>query len=277
VLAPDLTIHQSADFGEPELAGAWRGIYGHKNIAASVMAVLIFVGWFAARMGIRFVGSLIALAAFVFLIFSGGKSALGMVFIVGIIAFMTDHVSTLWRKALVALGPLALLNFLTVGSTASETAQAVIHMLPIDPTFTGRTDIWAFALEAMGEHPWIGRGFEAFWYSDALRYGVEDSSLWMASVATSHNSYIDLALTIGLPGLVLVGFAFIVGPLRDFHRTLPTRENRELARFFLVLWLFALYLGTFEAFFLSRAQPMWFVLALAVCGLRYTALFKAKE
>jgi O-antigen ligase len=99
----------------------------------------------------------------------------------------------------------------------------------------------------------------------------------MAEVATSHNSYIDLALTVGIPGLVLVLVAFVIVPLRDFHRTLPRPENIALARFFLVLWLFALYLGTLEAFFLNRANPMWFVLAMAICGLRCTSLFAVKE
>jgi O-antigen ligase len=88
---------------------------------------------------------------------------------------------------------------------------------------------------------------------------------------------VDLALTIGLPGLALVVLAFLIAPLRDFHRTLRTRQNMEFARFFLVLWLFSLYLGTFEAFFLSRASPMWFVFALAVCGLRFTAQLEVRD
>jgi hypothetical protein len=32
-----------------------------------------------------------------------------------------------------------------------------------------------------------------------------------------------------------------------------------------------------EAFFLNRANPMWFVLAMAICGLRCTSLFAVKE
>ena len=42
-------------------------------------------------------------------------------------------------------------------------------------------------------------------------------------------------------------------------------------------YLFALYLGTFEAFFVSRANPMWFILALAVSGLQCTARFKVSD
>ena len=277
LVAPHLAIHQASDLWEPEIAGDWRGIFAHKNVAAGVMAVFIFVGWFVGRMGRPLVGALIALAAFIFLVFSGGKSALGMVLIVGVIAFFVARARSVWTKALFAFGPLALITFLTVGSIMSDAARSLLRALPIDVTFTGRTEIWAFALESLGAHPWKGHGFEAFWYSEAVRYSAEDSTRWMVEVATSHNSYVDLALTIGIPGLALVALAFLVVPLRDFHRTLTTPENQEFARFFLVLWLFALYLGTFEAFFLSRATPMWFVLALAVCGLRYTSRYAVKD
>jgi O-antigen ligase len=277
LVAPHLTIHQATDLGEPEIAGDWRGVFGHKNLAASMMAVFIYVGWFAARRGRPLIGTLVALAAFVFLFLSGGKSALGLVFIVGVVAFFVARARSIWAKALLAFGPLALLGFLTVGSVASDAAASFLRALPIDVTFTGRTEIWAFALDALHAHPWKGYGFEAFWYSAAVRFGAEDSTRWMVEVATSHNSYVDLALTIGIPGLALVVLAFVVVPLRDFHRTYATPENAELSRFFLVLWLFALYLGTFEAFFLSRATPMWFILALAVCGLRYTSQLAVKD
>jgi O-antigen ligase len=277
LLVPHLTIHQATDLVEPEIAGDWRGIYGHKNAAAGVMAVFIYVGWFAARMERPLSGAMISIAAFVFLVYSGGKSALGMVLLVGVIAFLVDRARSLRAKALAAFGPLALIGFLTVGSIISETARSILGVLPVDVTFTGRTEIWSFAIDALAAHPWKGQGFEAFWYSDAVRFGTEDSTRWMVDVATSHNSYVDLALTIGLPGLGLVVLALLVAPLRDFHRTLDTRQNAEFARFFLVLWLFSLYLGTFEAFFLSRVNPMWFVFALAVCGLRYTARFEVRE
>ncbi len=170
-----------------------------------------------------------------------------------------------------------MISALTVGSVISDTARSVLERLPLDVTFTGRTEIWGFAIDALAAHPWKGQGFEAFWYSDAVRFGAEDSTRWMVDVATSHNSYVDLALTIGLPGLLLVLLVFMVGALRDFHHTLATPQNVELSRFFLVLWLFALYLGTFEAFFLSRDNPMWFIFALATCGLRYTAHFEVRD
>jgi O-antigen ligase len=268
LLAPHVTIHQPGDLVEPELAGKWRGIYGHKNVAAGVMAVFIYTGWFAIRVGRPLAGGAITLA--VFLIFSGGKSELALLFVVPMIAALVARARSIWLKAFLAFAPLATLTFLTVGTVVSTTAQAILSALSVDPTFTGRTDIWKFAFAAIAEHPWRGHGFEAFWFSEALRHGVEGKTKWLSQVATSHNSYIDVALTIGIPGLVLTLVAFLVQPLKDFHRRLPSAENQVFAEFLLLLWLFALYAGTFEAFFFNRVAPMWFVLALAVCGLRCT-------
>ncbi len=277
LLVPHLTIHQSTDLVETDIAGDWRGIYGHKNVAASMMAIFVYVGWFAARSGKPVAGTMVAIASFIFLLFSGGKSASGMVVIVAVIAFFVTRAHSFLARALIAFGPLAVISFLTVGSVASDTARSIVAKLPIDPSFTGRTEIWDFALDAIRAHPWKGQGFEAFWYSDNVRYGAEDSTKWMVDVATSHNSYVDLVLTIGIPGLAAVVLALMVMPLRDFHRARAAGENQQLSQLFLVLWLFLLYLGTFEAFFLSRANPLWFVLALAVCGLRYTAQFDVQE
>ena len=141
LVAPHLTIHQATDLGEPEIAGDWRGVFGHKNLAASMMAVFIYVGWFAARRGRPLMGTLVALAAFVFLLMSGGKSALGLVFIVAAIAFFVARARSIRTKALFASGPLVLLGFLTVGSVASTAAASFLRALPIDVTFTGRTEI----------------------------------------------------------------------------------------------------------------------------------------
>ena len=58
---------------------------------------------------------------------------------------------------------------------------------------------------------------------------------------------------------------------------LPSTKNKTFAQYLLLQWLFALYSGTFEAFFFNRVAPMWFVLALALGGLRCTRLFAVKQ
>jgi len=274
-LFPHLAVHQATDLLENAQAGDWRGIYQHKNQAAMMMVVCAYIGWLAARTGKPLIGVPIAIAALVFLPFSGGKSAFGLVFISSGLAYMVARSRSFWWRAVIALGPLALIGFLTVGSMMSDTAMSILNLLPIDPTFTGRSDIWQFAINAAKQNYLTGYGFEAFWHSSTIESGSEGVG-WERFAHTSHNGYLDMALTIGLPGLGLLIYAFVVTPLRDFQRTLQTPENETLAFFFLNVWLFMLYQNMFEAFFLSRADPMWFALALGMCGLRYTARYAVR-
>jgi O-antigen ligase len=273
LLFPTLTIHQATDLVENAQVGDWRGIYGHKNETAIMMVVFFHIGWLAARIGKPFLGSAVAIAALIFLPFSGGKAALGLVFISTGLAYLVSRTQSIWSRAVIALGPLLLIGVLTVGSVLSGTARSILDLLPIDPTFTGRSDIWQFAVDGAKQNLLTGYGFEAFWHSATIEFGAGSFGEWQRMAHTSHNGYLDMALTIGLPGLGLLVVAFVIMPLRDFHLTLHTPENEELAYFFMRVWLFMLYQNMFEAFFVSRADPMWFALALALCGLRYTARF----
>ena len=40
------------------------------------------------------------------------------------------------------------------------------------------------------------------------------------------------------------------------------------------IWLFGVYLASFESFFLDRADPIWFTFLIAVFGLHYLARFR---
>ena len=51
LLAPHLSIHLATDLQEPGLAGNWRGSFGHKNMAAGIMAMLLFFGIYFIRAG----------------------------------------------------------------------------------------------------------------------------------------------------------------------------------------------------------------------------------
>jgi O-antigen ligase len=276
-MMPNLAIHQSSDLAEPLLAGDWRGIYEHKNLTAEVMAVFVLIGWFVARMGRPLIGVPILLSALVFLYFSGGKSALGILLFIAVIAFFVIRARTLQMRAIIIFAPLLLAAFLTVGSTVSDVARSIVEHLPGDSTFTGRTDIWRFAMTNMMMKPVTGYGFEAFWHTNAVVYGSEDPTQWAGTAHTSHNGYLDLALTIGLPGLFLAGMVFLIVPLRNFHHTLHHPANRSFAQLFLTIWLFLIYMSLFEAFILSRADPMWFMFAFVTCGLNCTSKFMIED
>jgi len=163
-----------------------------------------------------------------------------------------------------------------VGTVINSSLAAVVRALPIDSTFTGRTDIWTFAVQALRLRLLTGYGFSAFWGGSSIQ-NLPQGMEWAEYASHSHNGYLDTALTMGLPGLALLIVVLVFGPLRDFHTADRNGNGGPLATLLFQLWLFTLYLSTMESFFLDRVDPMWFTFLIAVFGLHYLARFRAKD
>ena len=275
-LAPQYSMHTALDLTEPQLAGDWRGSFGHKNIASPVMTILVYVGIYLCGVGSFVMGPAIAALAGIFLIFTGGKTSTVLCLAIYALASLVYVTPGLWLKRLICFVPLIVMNLLTVGSVLSPALGALTRLLPLDPTFTGRSAIWEFALAAVAEKPIIGHGYAAFWDDVTARQTAQGSE-WATSAAHSHNSYLDLAVTIGLPGLVLVILVFVFAPLGNFQSAQAHNRSRALAKLFLTIWLFGLYYGATETFLLERQNPIWFMFALAVAGLHFLARFQCVE
>ena len=272
-LAPQLSIHTALDVTEPQLAGDWRGSFGHKNVASPVMTILVYVGIYLSAVGSFVMGPAIALLAGIFLIFTGGKTSSVLCLAIYALASLVYVTRSLWLKRLICFVPLIVMNLLTVGSVLSPALGSMTRLLPVDPTFTGRSDIWEFALAAVAEKPIIGHGYAAFWDNVTERQTAQGSE-WAVTAAHSHNSYLDLAITVGLPGLLLVVLIFVLAPLRNFQTVQAHNRSNALGKLFLTIWLFGLYFGTTETFLLERQNPVWFMFALAVAGLHFLARFQ---
>lgn len=272
-LAPQYSMHTAFDITEPQLAGDWRGSFGHKNVASPVMTILVYVGIYLASVGSFVMGPAIAALAGIFLIFTGGKTSSVLCLAIYALASLVYVTRSLWLKRIISFVPLILMNLLTVGSVLSPALGTVTRLLPLDPTFTGRSDIWQFALAAVAEKPVIGHGYAAFWDDVSARQTAQGAE-WATSAAHSHNSYLDLAVTIGLPGLLLVIAIFVLAPLVNLQSAQAHSRSGALAKLFLSVWLFGLYYGTTETFLLERQNPVWFMFALAAAGLHFLARFQ---
>lgn len=276
LLAPQYSMHTALDVTEPQLAGDWRGSFGHKNVASPVMTILVYVGIYLSAVGSFVMGPAIAALAGIFLIFTGGKTSSVLCLAIYVLASLVYVTPGLWMKRIICFVPLVAMNLLTVGSALSPALAAMTRLLPLDPTFTGRSAIWEFALAAVAEKPIIGHGYAAFW-DDVTSRQTAQGAEWATSAAHSHNSYLDLAVTIGLPGLMLVILVFVLAPLGNFQTAQAHSRSGALAKLFLTVWLFGLYYGATETFLLDRQNPVWFLFALAVAGLHFLARFQCVE
>lgn len=268
VLVPGEAVHQATDVIEPGLAGDWRGVFPHKNIAGAMMAILVFLGLFVASTYNRVVGWGIAVAAVVFLAMCSAKTATILLPFILILSAIGARLRSRTALLVLALGGLVLLNLATVGSVAWPAIKSALAAFLPDVTFTGRSEIWQFALEKIRERPLTGYGFMAFWRTEGVQFGsLEEVGPHMA--AHAHNGFLDLALTTGLPGLALATLCVAVLPIVDYSRRGQGEPGDALGLLFLRIWLFTLYVACFESVLFDRGNPIWFCMLMAIFGLRF--------
>lgn len=167
---PGRSMHFATDAIEPQLAGNWRGIFPHKNQAGAVMVLLVFFGLFYARVRSLPVGWAIIAAACVFLNFTQSKTSMALLPFAWLLSLAVLNMRKLWTRLALLLGFLAFFNLVTIGASVPGAVRSVVRVVLPDASYTGRTDLWGFALNAIAEKPIFGHGFGAFWRTEATMH-----------------------------------------------------------------------------------------------------------
>lgn len=276
VLFPTIAIHTTAS-AEPQHAGLWRGVFSHKNIAGPVMACFGFCGLYLVRRNYRWSGGLLFGLAMIFMANTGSKTTAGLVPVAMLLVALPGFFGMRWITAL--------LFWLTIVGTAVATL-GIVFIEPLreytalnypDLNYTGRTTLWEFAGEMISQRPWFGYGYDSFWGTPFLESMSQpfDREWDIRTIVHGHNGYIDIAITMGLPGLAIAVWVFLISPSIDYMRIPPIRENVLLGDLFMMILLFTSLNAFLESFFFRRADPVWLFLVLAVIGMRLAARFPA--
>ncbi|MCB1382220.1 MAG: O-antigen ligase family protein [Notoacmeibacter sp.] len=269
VVFPTAAIHGSGGF-EAQHAGFWRGIYPHKNVAGPVMACLAFCGLYLYRRGERRIGIAIFVAAMLFVLNTGSKTTAGLVpaamllVILPNLIGMRRLVPLLYLTFVIAFG-LGTLGIVYIGVLKDFAAT---HFP--DLTYTGRTTLWEFGGEMILQRPWTGYGYVSFWGTDFLTTQDQpfDRAWDIRGIVHGHDGYMDIAIQMGIPAMLVSVMTFIIAPVRDYMRVPPRRENVFLADFLMMVVLFTTLNAFLETFFFHRTDPVWVMLVLGTLGMR---------
>lgn len=216
LLFPVVGIHQVAE--ADGLAGDWRGMMAHKNIAGLACALTIILFAFDRRklpywaMGAPIVG------AGVFLILSNSKTSIGLIaaaLILGFgVALFNRRFATVLRLSRPARTGivLALVAALAALLHLGVQSDAMLTYISDPRNLTGRTSIWVPMVRYYLSNPMLGTGYGSFWNINAASPIKSDQQGWLLAVTQGHNGFLDLMITIGLPGLVLVLAATLIWP-----------------------------------------------------------------
>ncbi|MGD9913780.1 MAG: O-antigen ligase family protein [Rhizobiaceae bacterium] len=268
-----------ADSIEPQHAGFWRGVFTHKNVAGPVMACLGFGGIYLWRRGWRWSGGGLFLLAMIFMSHTGSKTTLGLVPLAVLPVILPGLIGMRFLTPLFFILSMIIMGLATLGIVFIDPLKQLAAQLAPDLTYTGRVSLWEFSGEMIMKKPWTGYGFESFWDTPTV-YNVDqpfDRAWDIRGIVHGHNSYLDLAVYMGLPALAFAVVTFLLVPMKDFLRIPRLRENVLLADFFMMILCFTALNAWLESFFFHRADPVWLMFVMAIIGLRLVARFPVKS
>lgn len=199
-------------------AGAWKGLWWEKNTLGAVMGWGAISAYAAIQFDPkrRFIWMGLAVLCTALILLSTSKTAL-LAWLLGTGGAIGI---ALCRKGF-GFATLMLFLALTGGALfALILAIAPLEFLELlgrDATLTGRTDIWMILSRQIAEDPWLGYGYKAFWsVEDGPVYWVRAGTSW--PVPTAHNGWIEVALAIGIPGMLMMAVVFLGAAVRAIGR-----------------------------------------------------------
>jgi O-antigen ligase len=268
ILAPQYGVMQS------EYAGAWRGVWDHKNLLGRMMILgaisfLLLATTHRKKAWIWWTGFAVSVG-----VLAMSRSMTSVVVFAGLLMAlpvfgMLRWSSLRWRKSfippLIVFGGVAIIGFAALLFVEPHYISDIMRALGRDKTLTGRTEIWSIVLYMISRRPWLGYGYGAFW----LDTGKEANDVWTEvgwQPPHSHNGYLEVCLAIGLVGLLV----FLLASGTALKRAIRWIRDVELAEAYwpLTYLTFLLLYNFTEPTILKHNSVFWVLYVTTVVSLR---------
>jgi exopolysaccharide production protein ExoQ len=131
-------------------------------------------------------------------------------------------------------------------------------------SLTGRIPLWEQLSYFIAARPWAGYGYGGFWTPDHIRE-MSDRLSW--SISSSHSSYVELALSVGIIGATICVVGFLLALARSLR--LEARAPEKGYAFLAMILMCTLVSGFTETTFgIAGARPFFAMCAVAVLAFR---------
>lgn len=201
-------------FGNTREDGIWLGIFASKNYYAFTMVALVLASlallidrretllW---RLG-GATGTLLGLPQIIKAESIGAVIAVVFVLSAAMVILATQAFAPARRlKVLGIFAGLALLSVLTSVYFMDAVLGIVIEITGKDPSLTGRTDLWLYAVDEISRSPMLGTGYRAFWVEGNPLAEQIWAEFYIASKSgfNFHNMFLSNAVDVGLIGVAI--------------------------------------------------------------------------
>lgn len=255
-------------------AGAWRGVFGHKNQTGKMMALTCSVmlimfnqvkNYSVSRKWMYLIGLFLAFILIVQTTSGGGL--LNAIFTMAIV-LITRVFRSKPRKLFLSLIVISVgAVFITVGY--SKIMAFTLGLVGKDPTLTGRTDIWEYIYTKIGQEPFFGYGFQGFWHGIMGESGYIIKRVgW--EVPDAHHGFLDITLQIGIIGVGMVCLSLWQTLLRGIARVRLFKS--WVGSWPAVYMLFTVLVNLSETSLLASNHILWVLFVMTI----FTTSFEAK-
>lgn len=242
---------------DPNLGSDFRGVFVAKNLIGIYGGLHLVLAFLQPGLRLRTYGASISTFAMVLVSSRGGLLAAVLV-----IAFVVALRALLTAKHEAARPWVFFLTAATIAGGTLAGPSFVFRVLGRDDRFSGRTDIWAYSLEAFRHRPIAGYGYNVYWAAESpLAIGFRSTEGWQ--VPSSHNMYLEALLWGGILGLLVVVLLLVVALVR---LAAGIRRSDALVTSSSALVLYVFVVGIVENVFPSWN---WFIVVTCVMMFQY--------
>ncbi len=242
-----------------DFPGAWRGVWGHKNLLGYNMSIgfMLFSAAAIARPQRRWLWLGGAAAAFVLILLSTSKTSL-LSCVIGAACIGLVALARRGPLGAIAASYLGLSAVVGLGFMYYADPDALFGLLGKNASFTGRTSIWSAVMHQIAKRPWTGYGYGAVWDNKSIWSPLPQISKEQGfTIHEAHNTWLQLWLELGYLGLGAWALLF----LDIWARTLHAMFKRPVAYFALPFFaVFSLHTLT-ESVALMQNDLMWVILS----------------
>jgi O-antigen ligase len=246
--------------------GAWQGAFLHKNELGRIMSVALMLFLVLAASlprRTRWVALVGVAGSGLLIVLSQSKTAL----VVSVCLVLAYSLMALRRRLDSKLLVTVALVATVVGGGAvlslALKAEAATTALGRDVTLTGRTALWAMLLNFISQKPWLGYGYGSFWLGRTGPSGTIIRTLrWYPGHA--HNGVLDVALELGIVGVVLFAFVYVSVLKRSYGLFVRNAHPAEAWPLVLVL-IITMYNITESTLLSGNSKFFWALFVSATC------------
>jgi len=217
-------------------AGAWRGIWSHKNGLAQRMAVsanVFLLLSFSLRQN-RWLTWVMLLSS-VFLEVMARSTAGLLAMSVTMVMIPILQAFKLRSRFMVPTVISIIATSGLIGIFLAYGAESVLAFFGEDVTLTGRAEFWPIIFTKIQEQPLFGYGYETFWYNGINGPSADIAYATMSGFVPTHahNGFLQLWLHLGFVGVLL----FVVGLWTTILRSIAFfRARRSFEAMFPLLY-----------------------------------------